>query len=49
MAKPELTLLKDPDLDAIIAVTEKITGRKCTPEEIEEAKQLMAKQKGEKK
>lgn len=49
MAKPELTLLKNPDLEAIVATVEKIRGSKCTPEEIEEARQLLAKKSGEKK
>lgn len=41
----ELTLLKDPGLGQIVAAVEQIRGRKCTPEEIEEARQLLAKKK----
>ena len=40
--KPELTLLKDPSLDEIVALCERITGRKSTPEEIEEARKTLA-------
>ena len=39
--KPELTLLrgdKAQEPDAIIALFEKLKGRKCTPQEIEEAR-----------
>lgn len=40
MAKPELTLMHfDSSFDEIVKASEHMMGRKCTPEELEEAKQ----------
>ena len=39
--KPELHLAQ-PTLEDAIALYEKVTGRKATPEEIEECKRILA-------
>lgn len=44
MAKPELTLMKfTSSFDEIVKASEHMMGRKCTPEELEEAKQAFKK------
>jgi hypothetical protein len=45
--KPEFTLVKELDEDGIVALYERLTGRKVTPQERAEVVEIMRKKKRE--